>query len=165
MENVILIIAVVIVAFVVVSRVGRFGRVATKTLYQYRAKPIMTRREQEVFRRLVRIFGQKFYVLPQVYLGAILNHEIKGQNWNGAFQHINRKSVDYALLNQETLELVCTVELDDGTHRQEKRQERDREVERILKQAQIPLVRIRDVNRYSDKEIVEIFAQEINGKE
>ena len=133
------------------------------TQYKYRPKPIMTHREEEAFRYLVRIFDQKFYVIPQVYLGSILNHEIKGQNWQGAFQHINRKSVDYVLLNKETLKVVCAVELDDRTHDSEKRQKRDAEVERILKGADIPLVRTRNLTNRNEREVIALFAEAING--
>jgi len=93
----------------------------------------------------------------------MLNHEIKGQNWQGAFQHVNRKSVDYVLLNKETLRVACAVELDDRTHDLEKRRKGDVEVERILKVAGIPLVRIRDLNGYDERRIIALFAQVING--
>lgn len=131
--------------------------------YHYRAKrAIMTPKEEFTFRRLVETFERKFYVIPQVHLATLLDFEITGQNWYGAFQHINRKSVDYVLLNKETLRPVCAVELDDYTHERKDRQKRDIEVERIFKEANIPLVRLKSVKDLSNREIVQIFANIIN---
>lgn len=161
-NSALLIIAIsVILAGVVLSLLDNKNRIVQ---YRYRAKPIMTKREEEVFKLLVRVFEGKFFVVPQVHLGSILDYKIKGQNWHGAFQHINRKSVDYVLINRETLQTVCAVELDDRTHELKRRQERDLEVERILKEANIPLVRIRNLNGRSDREIIATFAEVINGE-
>lgn len=131
--------------------------------YRYRAKTsIMTRAEERTYRRLVEVFDRKFYVIPQVYLATIFDYKIRGQDWYGAFQHINRKSVDCVLLNKSTLKLVCAVELDDYTHEWHKRQLRDREVERIFKLAGMPLVRIQDITQLSNSEIISVFADAIN---
>lgn len=124
----------------------------------------MTRREEEFFRTLSDIFGEKCYIVPQVHLSALLDHEVKGQNWKGAFSHINGKSVDYVLLRSKDLSVLCAVELDDSTHDKINRIERDREVERLLNDSNIPLIRLRNPGRMSKQEIVDIFAETINEK-
>lgn len=135
----------------------------SQTRYEYRAKDaIMTPTEERVYRRLVEVFERKFYIIPQVHLSTILDYRVKGQNWYGAFQHINRKSVDYILLNKNTLKPICAVELDDYTHKFDKRRRRDNEVERIFRVANMPLVRIHDIARLSNSEIIELFARIIN---
>lgn len=133
--------------------------------YRYKIKSrIMTQKEEDSYRRLVRVFEKKFYVIPQVHLGTLFDYKIKGQNWYGAFQHINRKSVDFVLLNKETLKPVCAVELDDYTHEWRHRQERDMEVERIFREAGFPLVRTNNITNMSNMEIVERFAEVINSQ-
>lgn len=133
--------------------------------YKYRGKAhIMTRREEEFFRTLNDIFDKKCYIIPQVHLSALLNHKVKGQNWKGAFAHINGKSVDYVLLRSKDLSVLCAVELDDSTHDKTSRIERDREVERLLNDSNIPLVRLRNPGSMSKQEIVDIFAKTINEK-
>lgn len=110
--------------------------------YQYRAKKhMMTRAEEKCFRKLQSDYGNKYYIVPQVHLSALLDHRVKGQSFRGAFAHINGKSVDFVLLDKNTLEVYCAVELDDPTHNREDRILRDKEVERIFAEAGVKLVR------------------------
>ena len=129
-----------------------------KVTYQYRAKrSIMTSREQECFRRLDAIFGKKYYVAPQVHLSTLFDHKIQRQNWKGAFSHINGKSVDFLLVDKVNFAPICAMELDDSSHDAADRQARDLEVERIFRQTNFPLVRLRRVNNMTDREILEAF--------
>lgn len=91
-----------------------------------------------------------------------MNHKVKGQNWKGAFQHINGKSVDFVLLSKYTSKPICAIELDDSSHDRSDRSSRDEEVERIFKQAKIPLARFRKVENLSKQEIVDTIAAATN---
>lgn len=134
-----------------------------KLAYKYKGKAhIMTKREEKFFLLLNDIFRDKCYIVPQVHLSALLEHRIKGQNWKGAFSHINGKSVDYVLLRSKDLSVLCAVELDDSTHDTTKRIERDKEVGWMLGLANIPLVRLRNPENMSKQEIVDSFAKVIN---
>lgn len=133
-----------------------------KSNYHYYAKNyIMTQRESEFFKQLNEMLGSKWYIIPQVHLSALLNHKVKGQNWNAAFRHINGKSVDYVLLSKETGKPVCAIELDDASHDSKSRAERDAEVERIFKAANIPLARFRNPEKMSRQEIVSVIAKAV----
>lgn len=133
-----------------------------KSNYRYYSRPyVMTPRENECFKLLNEIFDAKWFVIPQVHLSALLNHKVKGQNWNGAFRHINGKSVDFVLLGKETYKTVCAIELDDSTHYRTDRKERDEEVERIFKDAKIPLARIGKFENMTKQEIVKIITNAI----
>ncbi len=131
-------------------------------LYKYRLrKHIMTSREEYFYKMLCEIFQNRWYVLPQVGLSTLLNHEVSGQNWYGAFQHINRKTVDYVLLSKSDLSVVCAIELDDYTHDRRSRKQRDSEVERIFKSVNLPLVRFRNISNLSQQDIVNQIAAAI----
>lgn len=133
-----------------------------KSNYRYYAKnSIMTQREQHFFQQLNDIFGAKCYVVPQVHLSALLNHKIKGQNWNAAFKHINGKSVDFVLLSKTTLKPICAIELDDSTHDRKSRIVRDEEVERIFTAAKIPLARFRSPEKLSRQEMINTISYAI----
>ncbi len=135
------------------------GEDIKKSNYRYYAKSyIMTQREGEFFKTLNEVLGSKWYVVPQVHLSALLNHKVKGQNWKGAFQHINGKSVDFVLLSKETTKPICAIELDDSSHDRTDRSARDDEVERIFKQANIPLARFRKTDNLSRQDIVNTIA-------
>lgn len=101
----------------------------------------MTKNETALFKVLHEAVGSLYYIFPQVHLSAILDHEIYGQNWKGAFSHINGKSVDFVLCDPKNLIPVAAIELDDKTHDLEDRKARDAEVERMLANARIPLFR------------------------
>jgi hypothetical protein len=116
-----------------------------KTVYHYRRNErMMTPSEAEFYQILTEIIDGRYYLFPQVHLSSILDHRVKGDgyiNWNAAFKHINGKSVDYVLCDKVTFAPVIAIELDDPSHDQNDRRLRDDEVERIFKEAELPLVR------------------------
>ena len=112
--------------------------------YKYRRKLyLVIRSELRFFKTLLSVVNQFYYVIPQVHLSTLLNHKTWGQNCRGALSRINRKSVDYVICSRENLVPICAIELDDKSHDWADRIERDRWVEQILKDAGLPLVRIR----------------------
>jgi very-short-patch-repair endonuclease len=140
---VVLVVIIVIALFVLAEL---FGGRPEKPLYQYKKREcIMTAAERKCFNSLVEAVGITYYVFPQIHLPAILDHKIhNGQKWFAAFRHIDEKSVDFVLCTKNDLRPVLAIELDDWSHERQDRQERDREVERILKGAELPLLRLKD---------------------
>lgn len=117
----------------------------------------MTARELDFFRVLEAVAREKYYVAPQVHLSVILDQKIRGQSWEAAFRHINGKSVDYVLCDPRDFRPIYAVELDDSTHARPDRESRDREVERILAGAGIPLVRFANYENLTADDIAEKF--------
>lgn len=156
MDTTYVILAVIFVAVVAVLGVkfssgSEKRKVLKNNKYAYYAKnSIMTRTEAEFFKKLNSAVSERYLVFPQVHLSALLDHRVKGQDWRIAFRHINGKSVDFVLCDKITLQPAYALELDDFTHGRNDRVERDIEVERIFKGAQIPLVRFKDANVSSD---------------
>lgn len=161
-SSVFLIAIVIVILFIGVAflqgTLGKKKRTGSPK-YIYKAKSsMMSQREADFFKTLTEIFDQKSYIAPQVHLSALLNHEIKGQNWKNAFRHINGKSVDFVLLSKDTLRPICAIELDDYTHERADRITRDAEVERIFREVKIPLVRFRSPEDMTRQEIVDTIA-------
>ncbi len=67
--------------------------------------------------------------------------------------------MDFVLLRKDNFEVICAIELDDASHESLERKKRDEEVERIFREAKLPLVRLRGVNRMSKQEIVDKIAE------
>lgn len=135
-----------------------------KSQYKYYAKSyVMTSRENDCFKILNEIFSSKWFVVPQVHLSALLDYRVKGQNWNAAFRHINGKSVDFVLIGKESYKVICVIELDDSTHSKPDRIERDVEIERMFKEARIPLARISKFESMTKPEIAKVVTDAING--
>lgn len=128
--------------------------IKNKPLYNYKRKDfLMSRAEHEFFDILVEIVGDKYYVFPQIHLCDILDNKIVGQNWKSAFRHINEKSVDYVVCDKSYIKPILAIELDDSTHQRKDRKERDGEVERILNDAGLPLLRFENHGSFNKEEI------------
>lgn len=111
--------------------------------YDYKKKDFfMTRAEHECYDALIEAVGKNYYIFPQAHLTAIVDYKIKGQNWRGAFRHIDEKSVDFVLCDKNYIAPRLVIELDDRTHERPDRKLRDGEVGRILNGAGLPLLRL-----------------------
>ena len=127
-----------------------------KSLFKYQKKEFfMTRAEHEFYNILINIVGHEYYIFPQAHLSTIVDNKIVGQNWKAAFSHINGKSVDFVLCDKAYIAPRLAIELDDRSHEKEDRKERDTEVERILEEAGLPLLRFENHGLFNEIEIKE----------
>lgn len=155
-----LIILAIIFIFLVGILIPDYVRL--RKTYQYKRKMFfMTRAEHQCYDVLTKAIGDKYIVFAQVHLPTIINNKVIGQNWLHSFRHINQKSVDFVLCDKEYISPVLAIELDDSTHELQERQERDSEVERILKGAGVPLLRIKNQRNFDQKVIFEKITQAI----
>jgi very-short-patch-repair endonuclease len=112
-------------------------------LFKYKKRGFfMTRAEHECYDALIKAVGDRYYIFPQAHLPTFIDVRVKGQDWFSAFRHIDEKSVDFVLCDKAYLSPKLAIELDDKTHERPERKERDKEVERILKMANLPLLRL-----------------------
>lgn len=157
----ILIVAIaVIVIYLIYFRSSKAPSAQEKVVkqYSYIAKTsIMTTAETIFFQRLEHISGDRYHVFPQIHLSSLLDNRVKGQNWRAALAHIQRKSVDFVLVDKQTMHITYVVELDDATHDRYDRKRRDDVVGEILQSVGIPLVRFRNAGNISDDDIANEF--------
>lgn len=136
----------------------------TQVSYKYVAKSyIMTEPEAHFFKRLQVIAAGKYFVFPQVHLSSLASNITPGKYHKAGFQRINRRSVDYVLVDMQTLRAAYAIELDDKTHDTQKGRAVDSLKTEILQQIGLPLVRFRDVQSMTDDDIVrelEVAGQE-----
>jgi very-short-patch-repair endonuclease len=153
--TVLIILAVVVTVGPVLFGGGNTSRKKReKPKYRYqKQKFFMTKTEHECYKVLSKILGDRFYLFAQVHLSTIVDHKVKGQSWKGAFSHINQKSVDFVVCSKDYISPVLAIELDDSTHGRPDRQRRDVEVERILEDAGVPLLRIENRERFNSEEL------------
>jgi very-short-patch-repair endonuclease len=148
------IIVVVVVIAVVYILKNKTERSNEKRKYQYKRKDFfLSRAEHECYDTLISAVGSDYHVFAQVHLPTLVDHKIVGQNWWGALRHIGEKSVDFVLCDKAYISPRLVIELDDKTHEQPKRQERDKEVECILKEVGLPLLRLENHGRFSSSEL------------
>jgi very-short-patch-repair endonuclease len=148
-------IVLVVAIALAISRKGSV-EIAEKTKYRYNRKNFfLTRAEHECYDTLMLAVGNDYYVFAQVHLPTIVDHKINGQNWLGAFSHINGKSVDFVLCDKSYIAPKLAIELDDRTHERSDRIDRDREVERILRSAGVPLLRLDNHGKFDPVDLAQ----------
>ena len=111
--------------------------------------------EYKLYQFLNIFIDNKYAVIPQVHLDELVKPE------NGlksmrifSFRHINQKSVDFVICNRITMHPLLAIELDDKSHEREERKDRDEEVERILRESNILLLRLKkDQNKEEIKNL------------
>ena len=132
------------------------GGKSERRKYQYKRKNFfLTRAEHECYDALMAAIGSNYVVFAQVHLPTLVDNKIVGQNWRGAFKHISEKSVDFVLCDKNYISPKLAIELDDKSHERPERQQRDEEVERILQDAGVPLLRLENHGRFSPNELAQ----------
>jgi len=151
-----IVIALVIVLAVLKAVVEGGEGEKEKPKYSYTRKQFfLTRAEHECYDALIAAVGGEYHVFAQVHLPTILDNKVKGQDWRAALAHINRKSVDFVLCDKAYISPKLAIELDDKSHERPDRQERDKEVERILEIAGVPLLRLENHGTFNTQELME----------
>ena len=84
--------------------------------------------------------------------------------WQTAFNKISAKHFDYIICTQDTLNPVCAIELDDQSHNQKKRQQRDELLESVCKGAGLPLLRVPAKRAYKPEELRVLLAKQFAGE-
>jgi very-short-patch-repair endonuclease len=111
--------------------------------------------ENRFYHILMQVVGHKYYIFAQVHLPTIVDHKVIGQNWKAAFRHIDEKSVDFVLCDKFDISPKLAIELDDSSHNQPARQERDAIVDRVLSEAGLPLLRVRSQSEFEPDTILQ----------
>jgi hypothetical protein len=97
--------------------------------------------ELSFYRVLSLAVGLDAVICPQAGLGAIFFVPKTNERFYGHWNRIAAKRIDFLLCDSGTMRPLAGVELDDGSHRQEARQERDAFVAEVFEAAHLPLLR------------------------
>jgi hypothetical protein len=82
-------------------------------------------------------------VCPKVSLGDLLFAQTGDYSQNRSWMNrVDRKHVDFLLCDPKTMRPLLGIELDDASHQQPDRAERDQFVERVFAAARLPLARV-----------------------
>ena len=116
---------------------------------------ILTNAEAEFYRFLVQLYGPQAIVCPKVRLLDLAKPKegLRGRRFQVALNRVCAKHVDFVLLRTDDLVVFGVVELDDRTHEWKSRSERDGFVDDVLRQAGIPVCRVKVRRRYDLSEI------------
>lgn len=131
----------------------------------YRLSPqFFSPAEANFYRVLKQMVSENLLIFPKIALKEFLSVTDQS-NFQSHYNRIDRKHVDFLLCNSNTLEPVFAIELDDSSHRQADRGQRDMFVETILAKAGLPLVRIPVRASYNTQELGILFKNAIQNRE
>ncbi|WP_345830360.1 DUF2726 domain-containing protein [Erwinia sp. HDF1-3R] len=112
-------------------------------------------------------FGQYCYINSQVSLGQLIDFpEQSGfseEERKRFFSIFNGMAMDYVLVSKKTNRIVCVIELNDASHNEAGRIERDKKLEALMSTCAIPFlpVNIQDIHR--EPNIWEVRANTLAG--
>jgi hypothetical protein len=109
---------------------------------------IAEKRFYDVLRRVV----DGLPVLPKVRLADLVEADTRHLLRRSNFDHIKSKHIDFVICDR-ALSPIIAVELDDSSHQRPDRVARDRDVNRILEIASLPLLRVTVRRAYDAAEI------------
>jgi hypothetical protein len=159
-----LLIAVVVLAVLmaVIIAAGKSAKGASGQQFPYIKKDcLLTPAERSFLGVLEQAIGGQYRVYAQVRLADLLavRTGIGRSARTIALNRINRKHADFVLCDKETLEIVCAIELDDASHQQARRKERDTFVEEACRVAGLPLARFVAKATYTIQDVRESIQQ------
>ncbi len=129
--------------------------------FKYRPrKHLMVGSSKQCFQILNDLFGQKFYVIPEVSLSSLLSHKVGTQDRYAAYKFIENKAVDFVLCNKRTLRPICAVKLEDGIHNNSKEPgSAPADMEKFFRSAHIPFIYLAKTQRLTKEYIIEEFSR------
>lgn len=106
---------------------------------RYSGKPLLSENEKAWFNTLKEAVPHA-HVFAQVALNQLVKAEGRGAQWRSAKNKIDPRSIDFVLLNPD-LSVLMAIEIDDRSHREQKRQADDAKKTKALTDAEITLLR------------------------
>lgn len=106
----------------------------------FRRKYLLTKSEKSFYGVLRRILGDS-HIFAKVRLADLVEADERHLLRKSNFDHIKSKHIDFVICDA-TLSPLVVIELDDLSHQRPVRVARDRDVNRILEIAELPILRV-----------------------
>jgi very-short-patch-repair endonuclease len=158
----ILIIVLLFVVIAVVVKIVLTQRAQEPQSYPYeKEQAFFSPAERSFLGVLEQAVNGRYRFMGKVRLADIIKVK-SGMNksaWQNAFNRIQSKHVDIVACDPATLNVQFVVELDDSTHAQSGRQNRDQFVDNALRAAGIPIVHVNVRTGYTLQDIQNILSE------
>lgn len=105
-----------------------------KQIKQYEKKKLMTPTEIKFFHAIKNATPKGFVALPQINLATIINRVDEHKYQNELFRNI-----DFVIFDLETNPIIL-IEINDNSHKEKDRWIRDKKVETICNEANLPII-------------------------
>lgn len=159
---IIIVVCVVGLLWLIRPRRERRVRLAIPQIYKRRAV-LFTRAERSFLGVLDQAAGSDYRVLGKVRVADVVkvSQTINRSAWQIAFNKISGKHFDFVLADPGTLEVRAVIELNDKSHRSEKRAARDDFIRYVCADAELRLIEVDAKRTYSVAEVRELIAEPV----
>lgn len=124
-------------------------------------KNFMTDNEKKLYKCLIgavaeirKTLNEKYTIFTQVALNRII--DVNNNRESKLWEDIRDRSIDFVIYDEKREEIKCCIELNDETHKEEKRIDRDNMIAKALKN-NIDLIFIERKDFYNIKEIINLI--------
>lgn len=156
--SIIALVLVIIVLAVITVITKLKGRKAGNAFYEAKGN-LLTPAELKFLAVLDQVIGSHYRIMAQVRLADILKVKsgLDNSTRSSAFNRIKAKHLDFVACDPSDMSVKFAIELDDSSHKQTKRMERDAFLNDAMMKAGIPLHRFAVKRDYDPKEVYDKF--------
>lgn len=130
------------------------GEAETTEEYPY-IKPYLLTKKEWAFYKALKPITDKYHlhILAKVRLADLVEVKkgLSNSQYFKAFAKIKAKHVDFVLARPANLAVLCAIEVDDGSHDDIDRQQRDFFLDKVCETVKLPLIRCTDINGVEDQ--------------
>lgn len=119
---------------------------------------IMRSDERQFFDVLMKLYGDTYYVYPQVRLAAILDVKNDVKDHDNLYRQIDHLSLDFVLFDKTAMSPLVAIELNGKSHLQFSRRNRDQKIESVLTKAGIRFISFPVAQKYDETKVREDIA-------
>ena len=113
---------------------------------------ILTKTELKFYSELKRkIDLDKYVICPKVRVWDVLWVKTYANNKRTFINKISKKHFDFVICDIKNFKPLCAVELDDKTHQQEDRIERDNFIDELFRNLKFDVIHVKVQNTYDDE--------------
>jgi very-short-patch-repair endonuclease len=157
-----IVVLIILLAIVAVIKIFMKQKAQGEQTYPYEKKSaLFSPAERSFLGVLEQVINNRYHLMGKIRLADIVKVKsgLNKSAWQNAFNKIQSKHIDIVACDPTTLNVLFVIELDDKTHSQSKRQNRDQFVDNVLRAAGMPIVHFTAKNSYSLQEIESILSQ------
>lgn len=125
------------------------GKAEESEEYPYVKPYLLTKKEWAFYKQLKPITDKyNLHILAKVRLADLVEVKkgLSNSQYSKAFNKIKAKHVDFVLARPTNLAVYCAIELDDNSHEDINRQQRDFFLDKVCETVKLPLIRCTDIN-------------------
>ncbi|MCO5206222.1 MAG: DUF2726 domain-containing protein [Anaerolineae bacterium] len=126
----------------------------------YLRDDFITKAERRFYAARQVAVADQALIMAKVSLGDLFYPQTKDRSlWQKYRNKVDRKHVDFLLVDKVTLRPLSGIELDDSSHKRADRQVRDRFVDSVFDSAELPLLHLRATRTYDVAQISQRVAE------